>query len=570
VSNSLTATQNNKSIREEKTIQFKIEAKGISTNAQGQQVGKIEAFGAMYNNVDDGGDKILPTAFSRTVKNSKTRAESRNKPYLLKMLWQHKTDEVIGGWYDVDPNDPEGLRCKGDILLSTQRGQEYYDLAIAEMMDEFSIIYEVMPGGSTWTKDGVRELSELRLFSVDPVTWGMNDKTYTVGIKSMDTEQKTACGSTSGPIGPRDESWSGSAAEKWIWGKALGDDDKVKSAIAKKYFMKLDGDPTLKGSYGYPFWINDHISVGGVKAVAGALSGARNADAGGDTAGMKKKVETLYRRINSKYPEADPLTPPWKDDDGKSGGRDMQLKTLMEHYNQQMACDLLRDWSDVYLASLTQAIFDAFTVGDVDSDVSQALDDFKALILGKFVQQAEDVDLCGYLADNSYSYTPGLSAMQNGSGGYGYMSRSSQMDQKAGKPISAANQKIIDDHVKAMKSMAKQAKADMQTHVDSMNDTVDSMSGSSSDSGKSLGTLAQKAGRPLSATNANALHDMADKAMSIMQDHTKALSKAANGLADAVTPPVSDTDGEDPMDDQDEQVEKSLRDGLLELKALSA
>jgi len=251
----------------------------------------------------------------------------------------------------------------------------------------------------------------------------------------------------------------------------------------------------------------------------------------------------------------------------------MQLKTLMEHYNQQMACDLLRDWSDVYLASLTQAIFDAFTIGDsVQGDVSQALDDFKVLIMDKFVPQAEDVDLCGYLADNSISYTPGLSAMQNGSGSgyYGYMSRPNDLEQKAGKPISAANQKIIDDHVKAMKAMAKQAKSDMQSHVDSMNDAVDSMSGSSSDSGKSLGTLAQKAGRPLSAANANALHDMADKAMSIMQDHTKALSKAANGLADAVTPPVSDTDGEDPTDDQDEQVEKSLQDALLELKALSA
>lgn len=556
--------------RETKTIQFKIKAEGISTNAQGQEIGKIEAFGAMYNNVDDGGDMILPTAFSRTVKNSKARAQSRNRPYLFKMLWQHQTDQVIGSWYDVDPFDPEGLRCKGDILLATTKGREFYELAVAEMMDEFSIIYEVMDGGAKYTKDGVRELSELRLFSIDPVTWGMNDRTYMVGVKGngTDLEQKTVCGNTSGPIGPRDEKWSGSAAEKWIWSKALDEDGKVKSAIAKKYFMKLDGDPTLKGSYGYAFWIDDHISVGGVKAVANALSGARNADAGEDTAGMKKKVETLYRRISAKYKDDPELIPPWKDD-GKGNNRRMERKTFAEHYNDEMAQDLLEDWQDVYVCALTCAIFDAFTIGDQpESDISQALDDFKATVLSKFVAQGVECGLSDYLEDHGYSYTPGLNTLQNGSDdgkygyGLGYMSRSNDLQQKAGKPISAANQKIIDDHVKSMKAMAKKAKADMQAHTDSMHDDIDAMSGDND--GKSLGTPASKAGRSLSTANADKLREKVDKAMSIMQEHTKALTKAANNLGNAMSYGDSNDEDEDP------QIEKSLQDAMRELKALTA
>lgn len=380
--------------REEKTIQFKIQAQGISTNAQGQEVGKIEAFGAMYGNVDDGGDKILPTAFRRTIQNSKARSQKRNNPYLLKMLWQHQTDQVIGSWYDVDTSDPEGLRCKGDILLATEKGREFYELAKAEMMDEFSIIYEVMPGGATYTKDGVRELSELRLFSVDPVTWGMNDKTYMVGIKSKSKDK---------PV------------------------DKE-----------------------------------------------------------KKK----------------------------------QRKTFEEHYNDEAAQDLLEDWSDIWLCSLTCAVFDAFTIGDQPaSDISDAIDAFKESVLSKFVTQAQDCDLSGYLSDNAYSYTPGLSQMQNGSDGgygYGYMSRSTrELLQKAGRSISAANQSSIDDHV-------------------------------------------------------SNLHDMATKAMKAMKDHTNALHDAADAFAEKMAGNQADSDEEPDDNEQDDQTEKSYLSALRELKALRA
>jgi HK97 family phage prohead protease len=171
-------------MRESKTLSFQVKATGITTNEQGQQVGKIEAFGAIYNNVDDGNDRILPGAFTRTAKNSKSRADARNNPYVLKMLWQHDTHELIGGWYELDTDNPKGLRSLGDVLLATQRGLEYYELAKAGMSDEFSIIYDIPAGGAKYDKSGVRDLTEIRLFSIDPVTFGMNDQTYTVGVKS--------------------------------------------------------------------------------------------------------------------------------------------------------------------------------------------------------------------------------------------------------------------------------------------------------------------------------------------------------------------------------------------------
>lgn len=433
--------------RETKTLHFQVKATGITVNAKGQEVGEIEAFTAMYGNVDEGNDRVVAGASKRTVINSKARAKSRNKDYILPMIWNHDMEHFLplGGWYDVDGDNPEGLLGKAHVLLSTQTGREYYELAKAGMIDTFSVIYDIPTGGARYDKAGVREITEWRIHSMDPVIFPMNDETRLIAVKSAQKDK---------PVNPK----------------------------------------------------------------------------------TKPK----------------------------------QLKTLMEHYNETQAEDLLEDWQDVFVCSLTCAIMDAFTIGDEPaSDISDALDVFKELVMSKFVAQAIECDLSQHIADSSYAYNPAASTLQNGSDdsyGYGYMSRSDRNQQrKAGRAISAATQSVIDDHVKSVKAMAKQAKSDMQAHTDSMHDAVDSMSG---DGGKSLGTLAShKAGRSLSTTNADALHDMADKAMSIMQEHTKGLTKAANGLAQAVKPPVSDTDGEDPTDDND-QIEKGLQDALRELKAL--
>lgn len=508
--------------RETKTLAFQIKATGVTTSEDGQQFGQIEAYGAAFNNVDEGNDRILPGAFKRTIANSKERAQKRDKKYVLKMLWQHDANEIIGGWYDLS-EDATGLRAKGDIMLATQRGREFYELAKAEMIDEFSIIYDVPQGGAKYDKSGVRDLTELRLFSIDPVTFPMNDDPHTIKVKSL--EYKTIVGNTSGPIGPRDEAWDGSKAEGQIWDAAYDEDTgKINTTLAKKYFMVVDGDAQKKGSYSYPFWYvgdSPHISVGAVKAIAGALSGSRGASA---PDGLKAKVEKLYKRINSKYPDDPELTPPWED--GKSMNRysqqfkRLQRKTFEEHYNDEAAQDLLEDWSDIWLCSLTCAVFDAFTIGDQPaSDISDAIDAFKVSVMSKFIPQAQDCDLSGYLSDNAYSYTPGLSAMQNGSSsgyGYGYMARSTRdLLRKAGRSISAANQSSIDDHV-------------------------------------------------------SNLHDMANKAMKAMKDHANALHDAADAFAEKMAGNQADSEDEKPDDEQDDQTEKSYRSALRELKALRA
>lgn len=567
-----------KKLYEQKAVLYKAKAFDplFQVKAIDDGQGIIQAYASKFGNEDEYKDIVVEGAYKRTLANQRKAA----RPYLYTYLYQHDPNLIVGGIKDAE-EDSKGLIYQAQCNLETQLGRETYSNAKMGVLYQSSIGYDVPPGGAEF-KEGIRYLKEIRLWEISLVTFAANPEATVVGVKASQRpyeiwtpETKTVSGDTSLSIGPRDEAWDGSKAKRQIFEYATDSDGEIDASKAKKCFLQVDGDTSLKGSYSYPFVYieNDspRIAVGGVKACAGALSRSRGADTSdSDVAGMRKKVETLYARINKAYPDADPLTPPWKDD-GKSMNRRRQTKTLMEHYNEEMAEDLCEDLQDVYLCSLVKAIFDAFTIGDQpEQDVSQALDDFKTLMLDKFVAQAVECDLSQYLEDNGYSYTPGLTTMLNGSDdgyGYGYMSRSTRSQQrKAGRAISAATQDIIDQHVKSVKAMAKQAKADMQAHTDAMHDAVDGMAEYGSD--KSLSTLvSRKAGRALSETNANALHDMADKAMSIMQEHTKALTKAANGLAQAVKPPVSDTDGEDPMDD-DTQIEKSMQDALMELKAL--
>ncbi len=225
----------------------------------------------------------------------------------------------------------------------------------------------------------------------------------------------------------------------------------------------------------------------------------------GDKDAIKKKVETLYSKINSKYPNDTELVAPWKGD-GKMDTQPKEKKTLLEHYYEETCEDLLEDWQDVYVCSLTAAIFDALTIGDTpQTDISDALDAFKTLVLEKFVAQAVECGLSQYLSDNDYSFNPSESTIHNGGDTYpmygGYMSRGKPLARKAGRAISASN--------------------------------ADKIQGA-----------------------ADGLHDAADTAMAAMKEHTKAVHSAANDLA-TIIQGSEQAYGTDPGDAGDRQEGKS-------------
>lgn len=130
----------------------------------------IEGMGSIFHNIDGGNDIVLPGAFAKSIQARKPR-----------MLWQHKTDHVIGVWDELRETG-EGLFMKGRIL-NTAQGNDAYELVKHGAISGLSIGYGVK-NASMDRKTGVRQLKELDLHEVSIVTFPMNELATITRVKS--------------------------------------------------------------------------------------------------------------------------------------------------------------------------------------------------------------------------------------------------------------------------------------------------------------------------------------------------------------------------------------------------
>ena len=148
---------------------FGLKIKGVD------DAGKFTGIGAVYNNVDLGGDKILPGAFTRTL------AAAKQFP----LLWQHNPGDPIGSVKVSD--SPQGLMVEGQLLLSVPTAMTAYEFLKAGIIKGLSIGYDTIKSEFV---DGVRELKELRLWEISCVTFPMNESAMVTGIKAMSDEDR--------------------------------------------------------------------------------------------------------------------------------------------------------------------------------------------------------------------------------------------------------------------------------------------------------------------------------------------------------------------------------------------
>lgn len=150
------------------TLDFPLEVKSLSDE------GTFEGYGSVFGNVDGGGDKMAPGAFSASL--SKHRREGSS----VRMLWNHDQREPIGIWDDL-AEDAKGLWGKGRLILDIQRAREVHALMKAKAIGGLSIGYstaESEPDGN------VRVLKRVDLWEVSPVTFPMNTRARISGVKS--------------------------------------------------------------------------------------------------------------------------------------------------------------------------------------------------------------------------------------------------------------------------------------------------------------------------------------------------------------------------------------------------
>lgn len=146
--------------------------------AEGDQEGAFTGYGSIFGNKDLGGDVVVQGAFAKSIGSKGARS--------VKMLYQHRPDEVIGV-YDEIVEDRRGLKVKGRLALGTQRGREVYELMKMGAIDGLSIGYRVDPKGVEYDEKGKRRLlKSVDLMEISAVTFPMNPRARVQAVKGAE------------------------------------------------------------------------------------------------------------------------------------------------------------------------------------------------------------------------------------------------------------------------------------------------------------------------------------------------------------------------------------------------
>ena len=137
---------------------------------------RVKAVWARCGNIDLDNDIIVPEAFTKTL--------AERGPGGKNLIWSlvdHCADmnNVIG--------KPEQIYIENDMLIAitpiveTEKGEDIIKMYEAGLINQHSIGFSTMQ--SNVDKEGVRTITELKLYEGSAVLWGANPETPTLGFK---------------------------------------------------------------------------------------------------------------------------------------------------------------------------------------------------------------------------------------------------------------------------------------------------------------------------------------------------------------------------------------------------
>jgi HK97 family phage prohead protease len=149
-------------------------------DARVEQEGTFSALVAAFGNVDRGGDRILPGAFTQSL------ADWRASGQRIPIIWHHKASDpsmIIGS---ADPaqsyETPEGLVLVGRLNIDRSAAAAHVrDLLMSGDVSGWSFGYGVKR--SRKAAGGVTELLQLDLLEAGPTPTPMNRSARTVSVK---------------------------------------------------------------------------------------------------------------------------------------------------------------------------------------------------------------------------------------------------------------------------------------------------------------------------------------------------------------------------------------------------
>lgn len=208
-----------------KNVTAKIKAAG-----DGLAEGQIVAYASVFGNVDSYGDRVVKGAFAVTLK----EWEDLGAP--IPLLFGHNMsdpDYNIGYVVSAEEDD-RGLKIVAQLDLDAPKAAQVYRLVKAGRVRELSFAFDIVQAADS---DGVRELTELKLFECSIVPIGANPETEILAVKSA-IDALTAGTKAGRAISAANESKL----------RDVSDSMKSAAALIDDVLSSIDGDPNGSSS----------------------------------------------------------------------------------------------------------------------------------------------------------------------------------------------------------------------------------------------------------------------------------------------------------------------------------
>lgn len=282
--------------------------------------GFIEGYASVFNNVDLGGDIVLPGAFKKTLK-------ERLPKGAIKLVDSHNIHEgtaAVIGVVSEAKEDDTGLWFKGKVS-TVPRAQEVRTKVKEGILDATSFGYDIIkskPGS-----EGTRYLQELKLYEVSVVIWGMNPL---AGVSAV----KSATSLPTFKVAPADTPWNESEAierlKAWVSSSPVDEWSEADTAKYHRAFLYAKFDetalPVVDIVGGEPQYV--------FAAVKHALEVVRTSkEFQKDAATLEESLKVLYDRFEIEFPSKSAIT---------VAGADV-LQSLKEAATQLSTSLLIRD-----------------------------------------------------------------------------------------------------------------------------------------------------------------------------------------------------------------------------------
>jgi HK97 family phage prohead protease len=164
------------------------------TDGNGKPAGSFEGYAAVFNNIDDGDDRIVPGAFVKTLSTAKaTNSMPKmllNHGGLQRLVGAAPHDLLPIGKWNAMGEDTKGLAVDGRLInLDTENGKRIYGAMKEGELNSLSMAYKALKfTRGTRAGEPRRTINEIKLVEAGPVTFPMNDLAAITSVKSADIQ----------------------------------------------------------------------------------------------------------------------------------------------------------------------------------------------------------------------------------------------------------------------------------------------------------------------------------------------------------------------------------------------